>query len=421
MSSECNLSDMGPIIIFDKSFLESINPDESVWLDNFYLSNITPLFFIETLADLEKEIRKGRTPEDVVGSIAYRTPEQGRPNIHHKTLLEAELRGIYDVDMEFGRPHISEGKTYELGGNFGAVFSESQEEEALRRWQKGEFLSLERLTAKKWRQQLSNVDFEQSYKFFQKFFPIGKPRTLEDVKRIVDFYIDDFDQERVLIFGLSLEGVSSEFQGEILNRWKDLNKPKIRNFVPYFSHVFSVDFFFYLAISADLIGRGRPSHIVDLAYLYYLPFCMVFTSNDKLHANIAPLFLRDNQTFISGAELKSDLRSLNGYYEAFSGEIEERGVMNFAIYPPEDSKFLITRLWDRHMDPDWRGKTSAPPRLDDAESGVINEIHRFERDGRLISAEAPISSDDLHSVILERKMSPRKGRWNIFPKSLIES
>jgi hypothetical protein len=34
----------GPILIFDKSSLESLNLDEAVLLDNFYTSNITPLF-----------------------------------------------------------------------------------------------------------------------------------------------------------------------------------------------------------------------------------------------------------------------------------------------------------------------------------------------------------------------------------------
>jgi hypothetical protein len=33
------------------------------------MSNITPLFYIETLADLEKEVRAGKTPEQVVGEI----------------------------------------------------------------------------------------------------------------------------------------------------------------------------------------------------------------------------------------------------------------------------------------------------------------------------------------------------------------
>ena len=47
-------------------------------------------------------------------------------------------------------------------------------------------------------------------------------------------------------------------------------------------HMFSVDFFFHLAIAADLISRVRPEgkadNKVDIAYLYYLPFCMVFVS-----------------------------------------------------------------------------------------------------------------------------------------------
>jgi hypothetical protein len=46
-------------LIFDKSSLESLNLDEAVMLDNFFMSNITPLFFVECLADLEKVIRWG--------------------------------------------------------------------------------------------------------------------------------------------------------------------------------------------------------------------------------------------------------------------------------------------------------------------------------------------------------------------------
>jgi hypothetical protein len=46
----------GPSLIFDKSSLESLNLDEAVLMDNFYMSTITPLFFVECLADLEKEI-----------------------------------------------------------------------------------------------------------------------------------------------------------------------------------------------------------------------------------------------------------------------------------------------------------------------------------------------------------------------------
>jgi hypothetical protein len=81
----------GPHLIFDKSALEALAPDEAVWLDQFFLSNITPLFFIETLADLEKEMRKGRRPEAVVGSLAEKTPDmQSTASVHHSRLLNRD-------------------------------------------------------------------------------------------------------------------------------------------------------------------------------------------------------------------------------------------------------------------------------------------------------------------------------------------
>src|ERR1039457_3201286 len=83
----------GPILLFDKSVLQSLTIDESVWLDSFYFPCITPLFFVETLADLDKEVQKGRTPEDVVGNLAEKTPHGGAINVHHQTLLVSELLG----------------------------------------------------------------------------------------------------------------------------------------------------------------------------------------------------------------------------------------------------------------------------------------------------------------------------------------
>src|SRR5207302_6257242 len=129
--------------------LESLNPDEAMWLDNFFLSNITPLFYIETLADLEKQVRSGRTPEQIVGNLAYKTPDMSsKCNIHHMTLLAGELSGQGGIEMEYGRPIIGGGQAVELAGQTGVVFQQSPEEEAFHRWQVGEFLSLERLHAK---------------------------------------------------------------------------------------------------------------------------------------------------------------------------------------------------------------------------------------------------------------------------------
>jgi hypothetical protein len=84
---------MGPIVLFDKSARQILTNDEAVWLDTFYFPSITPLFFVETLADLEKEMEGGRSPEDLVGALAEKTPLGGGINVHHHTLSLAELVG----------------------------------------------------------------------------------------------------------------------------------------------------------------------------------------------------------------------------------------------------------------------------------------------------------------------------------------
>lgn len=52
---------MGPITLFDKSFLQSLSVDESVWFDNFFYPVVCPMFYVETLADLSKSTSK-RSP-----------------------------------------------------------------------------------------------------------------------------------------------------------------------------------------------------------------------------------------------------------------------------------------------------------------------------------------------------------------------
>src|SRR5882762_6210352 len=102
---------MGPTLIFDKSTLQSLNPNEAVWLDQFFITNIIPVFFAETLADLEKHVAQGRTPEEVVGNLASKTPDlSASSNAHHGNLLFGELMGYGQVDMVLGRPHIAGGR-----------------------------------------------------------------------------------------------------------------------------------------------------------------------------------------------------------------------------------------------------------------------------------------------------------------------
>src|SRR3990170_2917339 len=153
----------GPILLFDKSVLQSLSIDEAVWFDTFYFPCITPLFFVETLADLEKEVQKGRRPEDVVGNLAEKTPIGGGINVHHQTLCVNELLG-HRFELRHV-PVFSGGRSATTGdGRRALVFDSPPEMEALKRWKERDFLEVEHHFARAWRDGLSGIDLDVIFK-----------------------------------------------------------------------------------------------------------------------------------------------------------------------------------------------------------------------------------------------------------------
>lgn len=414
----------GPSLIFDKSALQCLSFDEAVWLDNFYRCNITPLFFIETLADLEKEVAAGRTPEQVVGDIANKTPDwQSIANVRHTAVLWGELSGKHVVDFTMGRPTLGSGQPLMLNGQMGMFYRESQEEEALRRWQNREFLDIERQIAKQWRRGLSNVNPAEFASSMSRLLQGRKPTSFGEAKTIADEIIDLWEQQFALTLGLALVGVPKDFGSEVLKGWAAMGKPRLRDAYPYFCHVFGVDLTFYFATGSQLVrGASRPSNIVDIAYLYYLPFCCVFASGDRLHNNLAPLFMRPFQTFLTAQELKQEMKRLNEHYSALPEDTLRTGLMNFAATPPEGTEFITTQLWDKYL-PAWRAKPGyrkgdLSPQIEDALHKMVKEWEK-----KAVPTEVPedFQMDDIAQLTITKKISLRKGGWRRFSPQMEQS
>lgn len=384
-------------------------------MDNFFLTGITPLFFVETLADLEKQVQRGRTPEQVVGSLAYKTPDlQSHVITHHSAILWVELNG-QKVPMD-GRIPRAGGQLVELDGKQGIIYQMSKEEEAFDRWQRGEFLDLERQIAKVWRRNVSNVDHSNTYALFKEFYGgFRRPRSLADAKHIADTLIDLIEEEKAMRFGLTLLGVPLDFHDVVIHRWAAAGKPPIGEFAPYFRHLFSVDLFFDLSIAADLISRVRPAgkadNKVDIAYLYYLPFCMVFASNDKLHERVVPLFLRYDQSFVKGPELKADLKKIDEYFDKLPDDLKAKGVYKFATHPPEEVCPFLMQLWDKHL-PSWREKRAEhEDRPPEDEKALVDMINRAQNESMPVDRPQDQSADDIDYVHISRRIYPKKGKW----------
>ncbi len=412
---------MGPITLFDKSFLQSLTVDESVWFNNFFLTNICPLFYVETLADLEKAVREGRTPEQEVGIIASKFPENGTPSVYHRDMCVADLQG-YPVPMT-GQIVVPGGRPVKSEGRGGFVFAPSAEAEAFSRWQDGKFLELERLYARIWRQALASLDLEQVAKGFRAIGIDGKScKTVQDAKVLADAVIAGSDKpfDRLYLAVLFLN-IPPQLRETILKRWSIAGYPPLFEYVPYTAHVLSVDIFFQLSLAARLISSSRPSNRVDIGYLYYLPFCMVFVSSDKLHRTCAPLFLRDDQDFVWGEDLKKDLQSINAYYQSLPEATKELGLTAFANSPPKDGDFLVTKLWDRHL-PTWRKiHENDELNLPRKNENLLGRLKKFAKAPTLRADEIDFNETNPDALVIERVISKRRGSWWQLPKNLESS
>lgn len=412
---------MGPAACFDKSFLQSLSVDESVWFDQYFTSVITPLFFVETLADLEKEfISSTRNPEDEVRSIAEKTPQlSGNSTCFHRTLCLGELLG-YPVQMS-GRPVLQGSKTAVVEGKKGFYFGETPEAEALLRWQRKEFREIERGFARLWRAELAKANDVGSD------FIIGYSKdadactTLEDSLFLARSIVDSRSKPQTLLsFVFDFLNVSIE-RSEIFTRFKEAGFPLFREFAPYTGHVLDVELFRRIATTKSFIAKERPSNRVDIAYLNYLPFCQVFVSGDKLHQRTVPLFLNSKQDFVWGPVLKNDLKRINDLYVGLPEETKAKGILAFAPYPPLEGNFETSRLWDR-MNSHWR-----KPEKPDLSGGrlpeeMLNRLKSLRATAKSFrdapSNAAGFTLDQADIVMMERKMTVKRGSWYHLPKDL---
>ncbi len=404
---------MGPIAIFDKSFLQSLSIDESVWFDNFFMSNICPVFYVETLADLEKNVREGRTPEQEVRIIADKTPEMhAEPNMFHHELCVGSLLG-QKVTMD-GRPILSGGRPTKGGGKKGFVFDPPPEAEAFSRWKNEEFLEVERKFAKQWREAIQSIDFDKvSYWLRSIGVELKKCKSLDEAKLYAESIVNGRSNPLARMkFVFTLLGIPPQYFMQVYYGWGNLGCPPLSKFAPYAAHVLTLELFFYISISSSLISAERKTNKSDLAYLYYLPFCMVFISSDRLHRRCAPLFLRDDQEFIWGQDLKDDLGKIDLHFDKLPMSEKEKGLHAIATHPPTDGEYLTSKLWDKFL-PRWRHTlvNRQPPMPGPASQRLLEEMKKFTNGEPISPHEIDFDSESADALVLKRKVHKRKGKW----------
>jgi hypothetical protein len=404
---------VGPITLFDKSFLQALSTDEAVWFDNFFYPVVAPLFYIETLADLYKKPRDGKTSEDEVGIIAAKTPQlHGGPCYFHMELCIQDLLGnpvpmTGQIPMAGMRQVVRDGKE-------GAIAEVSREAKAFCRWQDGEFFEVERLHARQWRMQVENIDLSAIENAMKQLGINSKTcKSLDAAQTLADAVVTGLTKTPSRFDGmLEVLEIPQQLRPHIKERWKRRGRPPLRSFAPYAAYVLRVELFFRAALGANLVASTRPSHKVDMAYLFYLPFCTLFTSSDRLHRQCAPLFMRPNQEFVWGLDLKAELGALNAHFSAMPAEVKKQGIFKFANRLPAESQGLIRKLFERHTPNLLKPAAVVDPAEinKDAHKKLLEDMKRWES-APTSTAPGRSTGSALETMIIKRSISRTRGSW----------
>jgi hypothetical protein len=297
----------------------------------------------------------------------------------------------------------------------GYVFDSTPEEEAFRRWQKGEFLELERKEAATWRKALSELDLVSVGKEMRALgFTQNTCKSLQDAKAIADALVRSSSNPYALlaVAGMFFD-IPQHLHSRISEAWKRAHKRSLPEFAPYAAYALTVEMFFQIALGAGLIGGERPSNRTDIAYLFYLPFSMVFVSSDRLHRRTAPLFMREDQAFAWGIDVKSALKVTNDHFLQLPEPDRDRGIRKFAHASPAGN--LVSELWDRFMRKGYREEEPVETRSSEEEAALVARLKEFVQRPTLATGEVG-SGDDAEMMSIARTVRMRRGSWWQLPK-----
>ena len=394
---------MGPIIILDKSTLQSLSDNELLFLNKYFILNIPPVLVMEIWGDLSKPTKPGVLSKDRVQNLAQKAHRgQSAINTHFFHCVMASLLGG-KVPMEgrillpIGNPRITES------GKKGVVFEESPEEKQLNRWKIGDFNSEEQTIAQQSRATSKAIDLESLKKTHQKSFQeLTNINSFPTLWSYVNTYLMNPDSQTDFLSQIIEEHkISQEFASRIFLRYEQANKPLLSIFAPYAYHCLHVRTFFLLAIIHNLISTRR-TNIIDLEYLYYLPFCMAFASSDKFHHIMVPYYIRDDQRFVSGTDLKADLTNLAQEWDVNFHKDMKAWDAKYGSGPPENANSAIYKLW-RELFPKWTpGKKSYSSHSEPREVNKLNEqMDEFNK--AIATQDTDFLSDDSNIDFIVRR------------------
>lgn len=384
---------MGPLLTFDKSFLEMISPQEMDELDLNFSIFVTPTLISEIIADLKHPApRDGKLPEDIVMALARKMAGgRGMQQMHFRPLGIANLNQ-QAVPM-FGQVIVDGNAPNVLttSDKKGFVYDPLPDMQMWKRWANGDFSEPEKLRAAEWRSQIELIDIPgistQWKDFCTKY--LSPARSVEDVIDIVERQIvnnlNPVEQQNFLwaIYQFLEAPPKACFMSQTLFDVGLL--PHLKSWAPYAASIGKLGTVFCACLSLRLIS-SRPTNVIDLQYLFCAPFGMVFVSQDKIHKQLWPA-TTTNGSFVWGSDMKADLKRYITTREQNSA-LPAKRTSYWTEFTPESS--VIARVRRKYMRfdprdvPPPKAKTVADlePDIQEHLRQANDAVDRARREGR---------------------------------------
>jgi hypothetical protein len=297
------------VLLYDKSTLESLSASEAPFLDMLYFPMLVPTLVYEVLADLTKpHVRKA--PAEHVRAMARRFGGSGPAvNESYRDLMITELVTGNAVPMN--GQIIAQGMSVapDADGELAGLVDLTPFNHALLRWSAGKFLPEDLDLAMRWRKSTRDLNLLRFHAELRaRNIDVPRPRDEEHLGELVGALLARVSEHRAwLQFLLSELDANPTYRSAALRRWDMLEAPSLATFSPYsFFCLRALLLVMFLWVHG--LTKNEPNNLIDVQYLYYLPFCDVFSSRDKLHKKTARLLLRPDQTFLWADELRAQIK-----------------------------------------------------------------------------------------------------------------
>ncbi len=331
---------MGPTLLLDKSAFHALKSCEMHKLTNYFQWNIVDILLQEIRCDFLKET-KTASSRNKTSILADKVSKFD--SVQNMNYIELCLHNLYGREVLMDCIPIVEPTSINTldNGQRTAIIDNTPFGEMINRWQRGEFNKQDRDLANIWQDIKDSSKADGCIQFLQAnhiIIPIST--SIDELIIVVDKVLRNPKMQQVFLdMFLSYQDVGHTIKCNIKTRLKQCpySLPKA---APYAFYCLKVFVLFLGAYKFNLLPKKRKDDQIDLEYLFYLPFCHVFSSKDKFHRTLAPPLMRKDQFFLPGEELKKGIQEI----ESLPAHKETMNAKCVPI-PPMPKESIIRKVW----------------------------------------------------------------------------